>query len=67
MKGKYQRLRADSRGVYHSRVFPGLWLDSKAFFKDNLAKVLATLQQGIDSAEHQHFVAELAERKRNRG
>ena len=63
---KYEQLKAHSRSVYRSRVFPGLRLDSKAFFKNDLAKVLATLQQGIDSAKHQCLVAELAERKSNR-
>ena len=47
---KYEQLKAHSRSVYRSRVFPGLRLDSKAFFKNDLAKVLATLQQGIESA-----------------
>lgn len=64
VKGKYQRIQPDSNGIYRSRVFPGLWLDSKALFNNDLAKVLATLQKGIDSDEHQRFVAELAKRKR---
>ena len=45
-------------------VFPGLWLDSNALFKDDMAKVLATLQEGIGSEEHQRFVQKLADRKR---
>jgi hypothetical protein len=60
-------LRPDSAGIFRSRVFPGLCLSSKAFFKNDMAKVLATLQEGLASTEHQRFVAELAERKRNRG
>lgn len=63
VKGKYKPMAADAAGTYRSLVFPGLWLDSKAFFKNNMAKVLTTLQAGISSAEHQSFVAELAERK----
>jgi hypothetical protein len=47
------------------RLFPGLWLDSKALFKDDMAKVLAKLQEGIASDEHQRFVDELARRKRS--
>ena len=54
----------DSEGVYRSSVFPGLWLDSKALFKDDLAKMLETLQKGLASDEHQRFVTELAKRRK---
>jgi Uma2 family endonuclease len=64
VKGRYRRLMADADGIFRSRVFPGLWLDSKAFFRNNMAKVLATLQEGIDSEQHKSFIAELALRKR---
>ena len=61
--GKYRLIEPDTNGIYRSLVFPGLWLDSTALFKNNLAKLLATLQEGIASDEHQQFVAELARRK----
>lgn len=64
VKKQYQLIPADSAGVYRSQKFPGLWLDSKALFANDMAKVMATLQKGIDSDEHQHFVEELAKRKR---
>jgi Uma2 family endonuclease len=64
VKREYQLISPDAGGIYRSVVFPGLWLDSKALFKDDLAKVLATLQHGIDSDEHQRFVAKMAARKR---
>ena len=64
VKGDYRLISPDAAGVYRSVVFPGLWLDSKALFKDDLARVLATLQKGIDSDEHPRFVAKLAARKR---
>ena len=63
VRGKYKLMTPDTESVYRSRVFPGLWLDSHAFFNGDMAKVLAILQQGIDSDEHQEFVAELARRK----
>jgi len=63
VRGKYKRC-PDTHGIWRSRVFPGLWLDSEAFFANSMAKVLATLQEGIASDEHQRFVAELAKRKR---
>jgi Uma2 family endonuclease len=61
---KFKPIAADAAGVYRSVVFPGLWLDSPAFFKNDMTKVLATLQEGIGSDQHQRFVAELAARKK---
>jgi Uma2 family endonuclease len=63
-KGKYKLIMPDANEIYRSRVFPGLWLDSKALFKNELAKLLVTLQEGIASEEHQQFVATLAKRKK---
>ena len=64
VKGKYRLIAADAQGIFRSRVFPGLWLDSHALFRGDGVQVFATLQQGIASDEHQKFVAELAKRKR---
>ncbi len=64
IRGKYNRLAPDTDGVFRSHVFPGLWLDSDALFKNDLARVLATLNDGIASDEHQKFVQELAKRKK---
>jgi len=64
VRGKYRLMAPDIDGIFRSHVFPGLWLDSTALFDGDMAKVLATLQKGIASDEHQHFVAELARRTR---
>jgi hypothetical protein len=64
VKGKYSLVVPDAEGAYRSRVFPGLWLDSKALFNNDMAQVLVTLQEGLASDEHQQFVEELAKRKR---
>ena len=61
---QYQLLSADRSGLLRSRIFPGLWLDSKALLEGNLRQVLARLHKGLRSAEHKRFVAELARRKR---
>jgi Uma2 family endonuclease len=63
-RGKYERIRPDAEGVYRSRVFPGLWLDSKALFKGDITQVLAKLHEGIASEEHRRFVQKLAARQR---
>ena len=64
VKGRYQLLSPNRDGLLRSRIFPGLWLDSKALLARNLQQVLARLQEGLHSPEHEQFVAELASRKR---
>jgi hypothetical protein len=55
--------RPTSKGVYRSRVFPGLWLDAAALWNYDLARLLRTLERGLRSAEHSAFVKKLAARK----
>lgn len=57
--GKYIRLSPDENGVIESRVFPGLRLNIEALLNNDLQQVLADLQKGIDSNEHQDFVEKL--------
>jgi Uma2 family endonuclease len=47
------------QGAYRSEVLPGLWLDHDAMLNQDLAQVLATLQQGVATPEHAAFVAQL--------
>lgn len=60
IEGRYQRLSPDDDGLYRSRIFPGLWLDGRALLAGDLRRVLDRLQDGLDSAEHQQFVGQLA-------
>ena len=62
--GQYQLLAADADGLWRSRIFPGLWLDGKALLAGNMQQVFARLQDGLQSAEHQAFVARLAQASR---
>lgn len=55
----YVDLGPDEDGLCRSRVFPGLWLDREAMVQGNLAQVLAKLNQGLQSTEHQAFVEKL--------
>ncbi len=57
--GKYQILKPDADGLLRSRVFPGLWLDGPALLAGDLQRVLQRLQEGLQSPEHQQFVARL--------
>jgi hypothetical protein len=56
---EYERLPEDN-GVIRSRVFPGLWLDTTAMLKQDLAAALATLDHGLASNEHAEFVRNLS-------
>ncbi len=58
-EGEYKRLVPDDAGVIRSQVFPGLELDVPALLADNLAQVLAQVQQGLSTQAHQEFVQEL--------
>jgi Uma2 family endonuclease len=64
--GEYARLNPDNDGIIRSRVFPGLWLDVTALLKDDMAKVLAVLQQGLASPEHREFINRLSSAKNSR-
>lgn len=58
-EGRYLLLEPDADGVIRSVVFPGLWLAVPALQQGNLAVVLAVLQQGLQTAEHQVFIEKL--------
>jgi Uma2 family endonuclease len=56
----YQLLLLDADGIHRSLVFPGLWIDGKALFAADMARLEAVLQDGMKSREHADFVARLA-------
>ncbi|MCI0681223.1 MAG: hypothetical protein L0Y71_03890 [Gemmataceae bacterium] len=60
---RYQIMPPDADGVWRSRVFPGLWLDGPALLRREVTCLLATLRQGLHSADHQAFVERLAKAK----
>jgi Uma2 family endonuclease len=61
-EGVYEALQPYSDGILRSEVFPGLWLPENALWDGDLARIMAILQQGLASAEHAAFVAQLQER-----
>jgi Uma2 family endonuclease len=58
--GDYVSLLPDEEGVIRSQIFPGLWLQVVAMLAADMPQVLAVLQAGLNSAEHQAFVQQLA-------
>jgi len=61
--GKYKALAPD-KGVYKSRILPGLWLDAEALMAREMAKVIEVTMAGVTSAEHEEFVQKLRKRKK---
>jgi Uma2 family endonuclease len=59
-KGQYERLEADTEGLLRSETFPGLWLDVPALLRGDVAGVLAAVQRGLTSLEHNAFVVRLS-------
>jgi Uma2 family endonuclease len=53
-------LKLDRQGVLNSRVFPGLWIHTKALLARDLPRLSATLEKGLESAPHRQFVQKLA-------
>ncbi len=58
--GRLVRIPPDADGLYRSKIFPGLWLDPTALIDDDCPAMIATLEQGLATAEHADFVARLA-------
>ncbi|AFY30812.1 Uma2 family endonuclease [Calothrix sp. PCC 7507] len=58
--GEYVLLEPGADGVIKSQVFPGLWLNVQGLLSGEMTQVLAVLQNGLDSQEHQVFVQQLS-------
>ena len=46
-------------GIYKSRLLSGLWFDAAAYWRGDLARLIAMVQDGVNSAEHGEFVQRL--------
>jgi len=53
--GIYENLQPGPDGIYRSEIFPGLWLRAEDFWTGNLTGMVATLQQGLVSKEHNEY------------
>ncbi len=58
-EGQFEKRSPDAEGVYRSESFPGLWLAGQSMIEGNLAEVLAVLQMGLASVEHEAFAKKL--------
>lgn len=64
VNGVYELCQPTSKGVFRSQTFPGLWLDGPALWSFDLARLIGTVERGLQSAAHASFVKKLAARKR---
>lgn len=60
---EYMPLLPDETGIIRSQIFPGLWLSIDALLNGDMLQVIAILQQGLNSPEHQAFVQQLSDRQ----
>ncbi len=60
--GRYQLMAADASGVFRPEGLPGLWLEEPAFWANDLAAMLARLEEGMASVAFREFVRSLKER-----
>jgi hypothetical protein len=60
------QIAPDARGIYQSRVFPGLWVDGPALIARRLSRLLKVLNHGLASHEHAAFVRGLAVARQKR-
>ncbi len=58
--GAYEELVPTDDGILRSEFFAGLWLKPAALWANNLAEMLALLQQGLATPEHAAFADRLA-------
>ncbi len=59
-EGRYVPLIADEQSIIRSQVFPGLWLSVNGLLQRNRTEILAVLQKGLQTVEHQAFVERLS-------
>ena len=55
----FEALALNEDGYFHSRVFPGLWLDPQAFSALDGNRLMSCLTVGVSSPEHAEFVLQL--------
>ncbi len=55
-EGQFREIPPDKNGVLKSRLFGGLWLDTKALLRGNMKTVLTVLRRGLRSSDHAAFL-----------
>ena len=58
-----KELEIDSDQVLRSRTFPGLWIDVPGLVAKDHARLMATLNAGLATAEHADFCRRLSQKR----
>ncbi|BAZ31920.1 hypothetical protein NIES4074_43930 [Cylindrospermum sp. NIES-4074] len=61
-ESEYVSLEPDADGIIKSQIMPGLWLAVPSLLSRDMVKVLAVLQDGLNSPEHGEFLKQLSEK-----
>lgn len=62
--GRFEDMSPAADGILRSTVFPGLWLHPTALVEGDMETFKRVLQDGLNSAEHAAFVAQLQQASR---
>lgn len=62
LKGRRERNAAEER-VMRSTSFPGFWIDLRALFEKDQARLVATLEEGIETSDHRNFIQWISKSK----
>jgi Uma2 family endonuclease len=60
INGRFVESPPGPDGLYHSQVFPGLWLDPQALIRGDRRRLREVVALGCATPEHAEFVAKLA-------
>jgi Uma2 family endonuclease len=60
-----RELPLDADGVCRVRSFPGLWIHAEALLAKDYRRLMATLEQGLASPEHEAFIRRLESQRKN--
>ncbi len=63
---RFEDLPPGPDSVYRSEIFPGLWLDPRALYSEDLDRLIEVLDQGLATPEHAAFAAQLANAREGR-
>jgi len=63
--GSYKKIPRGADGVRRSHVFPGLWLDERAFWIEDNERMFEVAAEGLASPEHAEFRKRLSSRRRD--
>ena len=58
-EGQFVEQPGDADGIFRSVAFPGLWLDPRALYDDDVETLLVVLHQGLATPEHAAFATRL--------